>query len=294
MLFKLEDFYSTFQVNFYDYKQLSLKYILENTSQVGLTEKILEYKNEDFIRAIKSEIRQTYLHAIETTFELIFALDPDKNGQLDEKEIVVKLSRAKFPYDRINSIAENPKEALSFLDRQVKLTNDKLVSVGHFIFFRGLYNEDLQPKISLFLENIKIGLETMAKDFKDRREYNNYKHGLRPVHALREFGIINPETKSSLLKWDLKDSMTFFHEDKKSGEVSFITKVFDTERDLKMTTLCSDLIWNIISLRKYAFESKWKKMEEIYYIQFYKEDVLIRSRSNVSIDNLQYTIEPSK
>jgi hypothetical protein len=291
MLINPTDFYSSFQVNYYDYKLFSLTHALNNFKDLNLDKIILNYNDQDFIRAIKSEIRQTYFHAIETTFELIFALKPDNKGYINENDIVFTITKSGFPYKEIESISQNPEENLKFLDQEIKLTNNQKVSVSNFIFYRGIYKEDTEMLISEYLKNIKIGLELLAHDFSDRKEYNSYKHGLRPINTVKKFGILDVKTKKTIASWEVSDSMTYIEENPKTGAIAFITKVFDTDRDLKMTSFCSDLIWNIIMLRKLVFQ-KEKKDEVLPIIRFFNDDIKNRSKINIKVNDLKYTVTP--
>src|SRR5690554_6336100 len=111
-------FFSSFQLNYFDYKQLSLKYLLENYSIIGLDKCIIEYKESDHITAIRSDIRQTCFQAIETVFEVLFALLPDKNGHINDNRIIERITTSELPYSKIRDIAQN-ENALNDLDKQL-------------------------------------------------------------------------------------------------------------------------------------------------------------------------------
>ena len=279
-------FYKSFQVNYYDYKQLSLKYILENTDKLNLDKVVLDYNKKDFERAIKSSIRQTYFHAIETLFELIFALCPNQDGLINEVEIIRTISISRFPYKRIEGIAKDEKN-LEFLDQEIH-AGDKKFTLGHFIFFIGITKKEMVKELNDNLEVIKHGLKILAKDFSDRREYNSYKHGLRIMPALKSFTLASPTNKDLKLTWDLEDSMTFYTENK-SGELEFITKTFDSDRDINMTSFCSNLIWNIITLRRARF---FKDKQEIPILLFDKDSIDKAQKQNVKIQDLKYKLAP--
>jgi hypothetical protein len=279
-------FYKSFQVNYYDYKQLSLKYILENTDKLNLDKVVLDYNKKDFERAIKSSIRQTYFHAIETLFELIFALCPNQYGLINEVEIIRTISISRFPYKKIEGIAKDEKN-LEFLDQEIH-AGDKKFTLGHFIFFIGITKKEMVKELNDNLEVIKHGLQILAKDFSDRREYNSYKHGLRIMPALKSFTLASPTNKDLKLTWDLEDSMTFYTENK-SGELEFITKTFDSDRDINMTSFCSNLIWNIITLRRARF---FKDKQEIPILLFDKDSIDKAQKQNVKIQDLKYKLAP--
>lgn len=300
-MFDIKDFYSFYQYDYHIYKLVTLKQILDNTDKFEkefLTGAITGFEKVDFQRTIKSEIRQSYYHAIETTFELIFALIPS-NGQTNETEVLFKLSTSEWRQnnDRIRKIAEDS-DGLEFLEKQIKVhengkVNDIQISIARFLFYFGIIpgNKSIPKKylklIEPSLKAIKLGLKIIAKDFIQRGEYNSYKHGLRIVPALKHFYILNSETQKSILDWDLSDSMTYISLDSKKEEIKFTTTVFDTDRDIKMTLFCSNLISNLILLRK-AGLNKFKKDEKVPILFFDEEEVSNVSKSGVSLQNLVY------
>jgi len=283
-----KDFYSTFQVNYFDYKQAYQSYALKNIKEFGLEDKILDYSEKDFRQAIKSDIRQTLFQAIETVFDLVYALTKTRRGKYLDVEILRTLSFPTLYYDRIGKIAKDKLE-LDFLDKEVYLEDNISVTLCEYIFYFGAAeNQDFRPKIIESLGAIKEALYILAKEFSDRKEYNSYKHGLRIVPALTYFIIQNPTTKKNLGKWDLSDSMTYYSENEKSGKMEFITKVFDTDRDLKLTSLCSNLIWNIIKLRDLAFNKKKPgEIVSLKVILFTKDIVSEANTINTSFQNLR-------
>lgn len=194
------------------------------------------------------------------------------------------ITKSDLPYKRIRDIAKD-KQNLDFLDLQLN-AGDITVTLGHYIFFIGILEDKVQEEIENTLEAIKYGLHIIAKDFSDRREYNSYKHGLRIIPALKNFTITSQEDKDIKLSWDLEDSMTFYSENK-VGAIEFITKTFDTERDIKLTSFCSNVIWNIVTLRRARYFEDKKKMSVLF---FDKEMIEKSQKRNVKIQDLKYKI----
>lgn len=286
---------------------MTWKQILDNTDKFEkevLEGAITGFEKADYQRTIKSEIRQSYYHAIETVFELIFALLP-KNGQTNESEILLNLSTSEWRknYDRISKIATDP-DGLQFLDEQIKVhengkTNEIQISLSRFLFYFGIIPESRSiPKKYLMLiepslKAIKLGLKIIANDFIQRGEYNSYKHGLRILPALKHFYILNSKTQKNIVDWELSDSMTYISKDSKTEEIKFTTKVFDTDRDIQMTLFCSNLISNLILLRKAGLDKR-KKDEKFTILFFGEQEVKNVSKSGVSIQDLVYKMTPIK
>lgn len=283
-------FYSTFQINYFDYKQTYLTHALNNFKEFHQENRILKYSEKDFLLTIKSDIRQTLFQAIETVFEILFALTPDKNGYILDKDILRILSKSNFPYNRISKIAENAKE-LDFFGKEILLSNGETALIGEYIFYFGLYSfKKNQDKIKDSIEAIKTALHILAVEFSDRKEYNCYKHGLRIIPAMTAFKLMKSQTKEKIVTWDLSDSMTYYLENDKLNKLEFVTKVFDTERDIKLTRLCSDLLWNIIKIRDVAFNKLIKKEGESLDILFFDKDLVkTANKMNVPIQNLRFT-----
>jgi hypothetical protein len=225
-------------------------------------------------------------------FEILFALTPDKDGFTADKDILRTLSKGEFHYKKINQISEDP-QALDFLNNDVLLTDGAKVSVGQYIFYFGLHKaDDIQEKIQISLEAVKNGLFILAKEFADRNEYNCYKHGLRIIPALNFFKVMRADNNDQIANWDLSDSMTYYREDENENKMQFITKVFDTERDLNLLRLCSDLIWNIIKIRDIAFNKLPKISSETASVDvlFFDKDLIkVANKGNIPIQNLRFT-----
>lgn len=285
-------FFSNFQINYFDYKQGSLRFLLDNYSKVGLDKSILEYKDKDYITAIKSDIRQTYFQAIETVFEVFFALLPDKKRKFTNR-VIEKITLSELPYLKIKDIAQN-QNSLDFLDSELRFPGNEVLTLGEYVFYYGLNKrEDLRTDFLKSLEAIKYALWILANEFSDRKEYNSYKHGLRIFPALQKFAICETGTMKEQLSFDLDGSMTFFSFDNKTKEVTYTTKLFDSERDIRMTSICSALIWNMIKFRDVVFNKEKKDKDYQFAILiFEKEQIAEATKTDVSIQNFKYSIKP--
>ena len=285
-------FFGNFQRNYFDYKQNSLKFLLDNYSKIGLEEIILEYKDKDYITAIRSDIRQTFFQAIETVFEIFFALLPDKNGIIISDKIIERITLSDLPYTNIRRIAENI-DSLDILNGDIELPNGKKISIGEYVFYFGV-SQNVRNKNNILesIGAIKYALNILAKEFSDRTEYNSYKHGLRILPALQKLSVCDVETMEKEISWDLDGSMTFYSYDKKTNESIYTTKTFDSDKDVRMTSLCSSLIWNMIKLRDIAYNWEKKYNDSKFEIPFYsKESIDDAIKTNVKIQYLKYSIK---
>jgi hypothetical protein len=287
-------FFSQFQVNYFDYKQSSLEYLLSNFPKVGVENQILDYKEKDYINAIRCDIRQTFFQAIETVFEVFFALMPDKKGRINQR-IIERITLSDLPYNKINKLIEY-EDSLDFLDLEMEYSNKIPVKLGEFIFYFGLHDQEkFKNDIKESLESIKYALRILAGEFSDRREYNSYKHGLRIIPALQTLSFLNADTMEQTKNWDLNDSMTFYSYDKKTQETSYITKVFDSDRDIRLTTICSNLLWLMIKLRDASFNKSDKEKDREVAILFFSKDKIIEAaKTDVKIQNISISQSPIK
>ncbi len=268
-------FFNQYQLNYFNYKQNSLEILLKKKPPAKLKHQIFGFDEEEYKLSIQCDIRQTYFQALETVFELFFVLSPDINGIFSE-EIIEKLSTSGFSYDKIKSIYENEKY-LDYLNNTVHYPDKTKSKVGEFIFYFGIYKfEKYKPLIPESINAIKFALRCLAEEFQDRREYNCYKHGLRIIPALKNISFHDPASWENILgenvKFNLDNSMSFYSYDKKTNITEWITKKFDTNRDIRMTKLCSNLIWNMIKSKAVAFNRGKHKPDAKIEVMFFGID----------------------
>lgn len=84
-------------------------------------------------------------------------------------------------------------------------------------------------------------MKIIARDITNKDEYYAYKHGLRIISANKSMALANPITMEIEIEFDLTDSMSFYSKCKNLDELTINTKVFDSERDFRMTYFCSNL-----------------------------------------------------
>ncbi len=282
-------FLSKFQINYFDYKQESLSYILVNHSNLNLKDKIIGYNKDEYINAIKGDIRQTYFQAIETFFEIFFILLPTVEGKINYN-IIENLGPKNNTYSKIRGIHESD-NINNLLDAEITFKGEKTISLGEFIFYFNLHNETkFKEQISESLFAIKYAIKLLAKDLSDRSEYNSYKHGLRVMPFLSDLAISEIDSNKDSLNWDISDSMTYYTYDKEKQTGIYTTRLFDTKRDLKMTSLCSNLLWLMIRLRDSSFNKASKNNKSIVEVLFFdKESIEKAAKPNVKIQNIKMT-----
>lgn len=295
-----KNFYSGYAYDYFIHKSGTLQAILENFEQFKesmLNNYITGIDEEDYTRFIKSEIRVTVFQSIETLFELILALDP-KGGKLKDCQLLENLSISSWQdnYRRILSIATDS-ESLNFLNALVKIGGED-IEVWKYIFY---FNMKVRDEHAQMLEESKQGIQLflsgIAKIFSVREEYNAYKHGVRILNTFKSFQIIPSDQSSEGMTFDLKDSVSFFFERKhkeKNNEYVVKTKVFHTNRDLRIINLCGFLISNIIQIRKFALMPEELKQEEaIYFLN--EKDVLecltMVREGGIYVDDIKFKTE---
>ena len=142
--------------------------------------------------------------------------------------------------------------------------NGEKVKFGQYLFYYAFKQEKFPAGLNKSIEALKYALVLLASEMSDTAEYNSYKHSLRSIPAYTEFALANPDTMEIVMKFDTKNSMTYFQE-LKDGGYSYNTKIFDTERDFKMTLLSSNLICNIIMFRRASIVRDLPKIVLAYY-----------------------------
>jgi hypothetical protein len=300
MIFDPKIFYQTYLKDYHRVKATYLKKILDDLPKYELDffgKELDEEEKAYFRRTLKSDLRQTYFHAIETFFELFFALNPKGRKKFDDLNILYNLTNSEGPdtYSRITQIAEN-ENSLEFLDEKIKFMGYE-ISIGHYLFYMGIFkapslSEELQYEINQSIQAVKYGIKIIASDFIHRQEYNAYKHGLRIIPATKAILFAKPETKEIKFKFDLNDSMSFYLKSKSPNELKIITKLFDIERDYAMTMFCSRLIHHLIFYRRMTmkFDKDAEKYPQFPITFFGKEPIAKCDKVNVSIQDIEYTV----
>lgn len=250
-------FYNSYAYDYYLYKLGTLKAILVDVpkfDQEFLPGYVQDVNRDNYIRFIKSELRMTCFHAIETLFELIFALEP-KDGLLRDEKILQSLTAAsaKTNYARIGNMAKDLTK-LDFLD--VICEEDQKVPVWlHIFYFKSNFQIQSQFKDELLESGkaIRYFLYRIAKIFSNRSEYNAYKHGIRIMNTLT-YVSIGTGNGNLPVSFDMKDTMSLFSiekDDMKKPLAEIVDVIsFDTDANIEIIRICYYIIHNIISCRR--------------------------------------------
>lgn len=293
------EFYRNFMVDYFLFKQATYKNILDNfeEAQPIVLKDVTEYLKEDYFKSIKSSIRITYFHSIETLFELIFAIEGGIREEVNEHKdetILARLANSNFRknFERIARIAEGDENELSKWDElfQFESMNEK-ISLLRYTFYYIINPSNTKidkaywDKMPASLDVIKNTLILFAKDFSDRKEYNAYKHGLRILPMKRNLRVYDNDNKKEIFNMDFSDSSTFIYRDKK--EFSIITKGFDTQRDFNMTVIASEFMASMINIRKNVY---FNKTDEKMTVKFFEQDKIDGlSKINITARDLKIT-----
>lgn len=300
MIFDPKTFYQSYQKDYHKIKASYLKGLMDNMSDFESTlfgKGVDDEDREEIRRTLKSDLRQTYFHSIETFFELFFALNPKDQKKLDPDNVLFRLtySRGSETYDKINEIAKN-NLTLEFLDEKIEYL-DHTISIGQYIFYPGIFSKNKFPpevfeQIKESIDAIKYGVKIIAKDFVNREEYNAYKHGLRLIPASKKIMLADAKTMDVKIQWDISDSMSFYLKTKYPNELKVVTKLFDFERDYQMTLFCSNMIHAMVFYRRlmYRFKGDKEKFDQIPIFFFGKEPIEKCNKTNVSLQDLVYTV----
>ncbi|MEP1095920.1 MAG: hypothetical protein ABJG78_12465 [Cyclobacteriaceae bacterium] len=291
-----KSFYEGFQINHYDIKQINNKYLLDMSDDEieKVTSKLIKSSKEEFLRSVKMDVRFTYLLAIETLFEIIFALIPD-DPKLNDHQILRFLTKRANHYEDIRCYANSEPSKLDTLDGKAVLNNGEESSLWHYMLYLGLGGDEYRTSIDESLKAIQKALKLFAKDLSDRDELNGYKHGLRGIRHMVSFQTSpkgSPEKQ--YLNFHTNDALSFYSFDSKSEEHVIKTMEFDSDRDINMTHLASNILYCIIEPRKYIYGNKIG--EEIRYIYFKEEDLDKASKPNVKFQNMifRYKVDETK
>lgn len=289
--------------DFFLYKQTTYKNILDNFEKVEpiVMMGVKDYIKEDYIKVLRSSIRLTYFHCIETLFEIIFAIERGIRTEVNEHQdemILQRLSTSDYRknFERISRIASSDADELKRFSEKIYLdVVGEEISILRYIFYYILSPKNVNitkewwDRMEPSLAAIGEALRTLAKDFSERKEYNAYKHGLRIIQMKQKFQVYNSESTNEMINFDFSDSMTFITESK--DELTLITKNFDTERDYKMSIVASDLIASIINIRKAVY---FRKGEETM-IKFFEDDkIKSSSKQNINVREMKINFKKGR
>lgn len=288
-MIQAKSFYEGFQINHYDIKQINNKKLLELPKDeiATVTNQLINGDPKEYFRTIKMDIRFTYLLAIETLFEIIFSLIPENDNQSNDHQILKFLTRKKDHYKELRNYANDSPSKLDKLNRKALLRNGEESDLWSYMFFLGLGGNEFSHSINSSIDTIKNALKLFAKDLSDRDEINGYKHGLRGIRHLVSFQLGPKEVPNkTYMNFATEDALSFYSFDKETNEHVIKSMEFDHERDIKMTHLASNILYNIIEPRKYLYGDRLG--EAIYFKFFSKEELQEASKVNIKLKNLTF------
>jgi hypothetical protein len=277
-------FYQSYQLHHHRAKAIVFKKLLDEgiLNANDVIDPIWSFTKDDLERTLRIEMRTNLFHAIETFFTLYFCLQPDENGNVDDLNLFYNLSKRSFYYKNIRAIADGG-DNLNILNQNVRV-NCEEIRFGQYLFYYGLKQDKFPPGLVDCLDAIRYGILSLANEMSDTAEYNSYKHALRSLPAFLEFAFAKRDTLEIVQSFDAKYSMTYFQEFK-DNSFSYETKVFDTERDFKMTLLASNLIYNIIMFRRASIVRDLAGIPVGYYSKESIDDCLKRNISTIEFKN---------
>lgn len=260
--FTAKMFYDSFQLNYYDYKQTKNEYLLRLSDDdiASFAGNIVDYSRLEFNRAVKMDIRQTYLLCLDTFFEVMYALLPEKlhkrktNFKLVDDEIVERINRKKPYIKELEKFFTGKPNNFRKLEYTVTFSNGTKTytcSVLQYLLYFGLFETDYDKEISESIPALWEAFKVLGKEvLQTRDELNSYKHGLRLMPFMKEISIMNPADDQQPLSLDFEDSISFQTISKDGKSKSLNTISFDPERDIAMTGYVSILLHNVIALRR--------------------------------------------
>jgi hypothetical protein len=296
VIFDPKIFYQTYQKN---YHRIKANYIKKYFDQLERKKKKKPLTKDEVEtrRTLQIDLRQTYFHAIETFFELFFALNPKGKTVFEDEKVLFRLTNSdwKKTFNNIEKIAED-ENALDFLKEKIDFKGHE-ITIGQYLFYCGIFSKekfekDVFDKMDESIDAIAYGMKIIAKDFIKREEYNAYKHGLRIIPSVTKMKLVDAETRTKSIEFDIADSMSFYMKTKNPSEIVSIAKTLDTTRDFYLTLLCSEFIHHLIYFRKLALRLEPDlNIGSQIEITFFGKDIIEKSaKINTQLPELKYTV----
>jgi len=253
-MIQAKDFFRSYQTSFFKLQQLINKDALDNVDlwEEKFKDESSSYSKNEITQVIKSHIRITYLHCIDTLFELIFGLYPI-DGVINDKNLplIISKNNDKFNKPRIQGLANKENDTITEIQQDITY-EDNHISLLQYIFFYQINQNNTRN--TKFLKNIESSLEPIldlisifAEDLIDKSEYNSLKHALRIYPFTGSLKLLNKETNKPIAGINFKDAHQYILDT--NDEIKIISKSINSDRDFKYTMIASNMIWNIIKIR---------------------------------------------
>ncbi len=249
-----KEFYKTYDPDYWLYKISLLKNCHDNFDSIKdtLNADLSDVVDDDYKRALRTEMHFLYFQMVETLFEIIFAVSKHDNRNL---WLALTFSNWRNNYNEIVKLSET-----SYLfTSKIKTTisgNEVEILLLRWIFYFVYPSKMTEDEWKNNLDKIKRLLLLFAKDFSDRGEYNAYKHSLRFYNSSFAMSIGLTGSQQMHTIGASNDSITYLEEQRKeqkgTGRILQTTKPFDFERDCNCCLVIYLMIKNIISTRKYS------------------------------------------
>jgi hypothetical protein len=271
------EFYKQYLYRHFAFKQSYLMMLLKTPElREELIRGIDAATEKELETSLKIELHFSYLHLVETLFEFIFAIidgsDEDLWQQLADSQGIKN-------YSRIDRIAEGD---TSELDKLIECTlegNDVEITQLQLIFYHGFQLEGTAYDWDKNLNTIRCALIEFAKEFKDRRAYNAYKHSFRLMKTIEKM------IAGNFLEFDFTDSITFVP---KGEKWKHVIQNHDHERDFRMAGLAYQFLENIILTRRAHYFDDAK----IQFRRWDTVDLKTFSFRNIAAKSVTITMTP--
>lgn len=271
------EFYKYYQANFFKFQQIINKEALDNIDYwlEKFDDDTKSNDRDQVSQIIKSHIRLTYLHCIDTLFELIFGLYPRDHIIQDQNlPLIISRNNDSFNKHRIQGFANNSEATINEITQDITFGNQNASLIQYIIYHQisseSLANQDFLINIKDSIKPILSLLSIFAADLTDKSEYNSLKHALRVVPFTGSFNLLDPKTNIPIAGIDFKDAQHFIIDSQE--DIKITTKNFNTERDYKLTLIASKMIWNIIKLRDSYFSLNDNKGFTTCFVYFFDND----------------------
>lgn len=293
-----ESFYESYFSDHFLYKASTLKNIIDGYAEIGeaVLANVTGIVEDEYIGSLRAELRATCFAAIETLFELVFALAP-QDGRVDDRSLWYSISTSDWRRNQkaIERIASGDFELFDTVLRLSKTSNksDKeLTYCQHLFYFRCWKDENIRPHINKGLEPLKQFLALVAQEYSNRDEHNALKHSMRIFPMLGELRVgTTPDMEESHLLVDGTGSMSYLVGEE-GGGLSVHTVPMDTERDYQLAVICSQLIGNIINTRRRFFVEGAE--QEIPILILNAEALRELQKRNTQLLSFSFTITPTE
>jgi hypothetical protein len=243
----------------------------------------LSLSDESIVDRMKMDIHFTAYHSTEALLALIFALVVDPG--------LPWLYLTKYTSRDFNQmVSQLADKGLSTFS-----SDEKLVAKALFFNVKPGRLDDLVEHSTQFaIEYIR----ELAREFRDRQDYNSFKHGLRTLKPKTSLTSLSSADGKTILRWTelattyLEVGAPFETKGHMVRCIKLVSKAIDYEKSVRIIETNTHLVHNLLEIRRAKTTGKTKITLKLFDKERRAFDILRRTKIGLTLDKMTMTRRP--